>query len=343
MVGFVSPERVLMPTIKDVARRAGVSVATVSAVINSDSGVNVSEEKRLSVLKAIEELNYRPNRIAQALSKRQTKTIAYVVPTISNAFFSQMAHFIEDRAFEREYGVYLCTTHSDLKRVDLYMDILIENRVAGVITTLTWDIIEQGFIDAIRDEGIPIVGLAGARAVDGLDTVTIDDVMVGRVAVRHLIDRGHRRIGFIGIKESRTTQERFAGYLEALRESGIEVNENYVELGTGFAREDGYQLADALYSRCPELTAVFVYNDVMAAGVIDRFRDMGVKIPGEMAVVGCDNSIADYTRPKLTTLDFSKEKMVDDAMNLLFRRIAKEKFPYEHIKAVPQLIVKEST
>ncbi|HQD17577.1 MAG: LacI family DNA-binding transcriptional regulator [Bacillota bacterium] len=332
-----------MPTIRDVAKRAGVSVATVSAVINADSGVNVSEEKRRSVEKAIEELNYRPNRIAQALSKRQTKTIAYVVPTISNEFFSQMAHFIEDRAFEREYGVYLCNTHSNLERVDLYMDILIENQVAGVVTTLTWDIIEQGFIDGIRAEGIPIVGLAGARVVDGLDTVTIDDVMVGRVAVTHLIDRGHRKIGFIGIKDSRTTGERLAGYLEALRESGIEVSDDYIGLGTGFSREDGYQLAGALYSRCPEMTAVFVYNDVMAAGAIDRFRDMGVRIPDEMAVVGCDNSISDYTRPKLTTLDFSKEKMVEDAMDLLFRRIAKEKSPYNQIKVVPQLIVKESS
>lgn len=332
-----------MPTIKDVARRAGVSVATVSAVINSDSGVNVSEERRRSVEKAIEELNYRPNRIAQALSKRQTKTVAYVVPTISNAFFSQMAHFIEDRAFEREYGVYLCNTHSNLERVDLYMDILIENRVAGVVTTLTWDIIEQGFIDAIRAEGIPIVGLAGARVVDDLDTVTIDDVMVGRVAVTHLISRGHHKIGFIGIRDSRTTQERLAGYLDALREAGIEANDDHIELGTGFAREDGYQLADALYSRCSELTAVFVYNDVMAAGAVDRFRDIGVKVPGEMAVVGCDNSISDYTRPKLTTLDFSKERMVEDAMDVLFRRIAKETSPYRHMKVVPQLMVKESS
>lgn len=332
-----------MPTIKDVAKRAGVSVATVSAVINSDSGVNVSDLRRRSVEKAIEELNYRPNRIAQALSKRQTRTIAYVVPTISNAFFSQMAHDIEDRAFEREYGVYLCNTHSNLERVDLYKNILIENRVAGVVTTLTWDVLERGFIEAISEEGIPIVGLAGARVLEGLDTVTIDDVMGGRIAVRHLIDRGHRKIGFIGIKESRTTQERLAGYMQALSESNIEVDGDYVELGTNFAREDGYQLADALYSRCPELTAVFVYNDVMAAGAVDRFRDDGVKVPGQVAVVGCDNSIADYTRPKLTTLDFSKEKMVKDAMDLLFRRIGKEDFAPVHIKVVPQLIEKESS
>jgi DNA-binding LacI/PurR family transcriptional regulator len=332
-----------MPTIKDVARRAGVSVATVSAVINADSGVNVSKERKRSVEQAIAELNYRPNRIAQALSKRQTKTIAYVVPTIRNEFFSQMAHFIEDKAFDREYGVYLCNTHSNLDRIDLYMDILIENRVAGIVATLTWDIIERGFIEAITSEGIPIVGLAGARVVDGIDTVTIDDVMVGRIAVSHLIERGHRKIGFIGIRDSKTTEKRLRGYLDALREAGIEVLDDCVQLGVSFSRQDGYELAGELVRRCPEVTAVFVYNDVMAAGAIDRFNDLGISVPGQIAIVGCDNSIAQYTRPKLTTLDLAKEKMVEDAMDALFRRIGKEKFAPEHIRAVPQLIVNESS
>jgi DNA-binding LacI/PurR family transcriptional regulator len=223
------------------------------------------------------------------------------------------------------------------------MDILIENRVAGIVATLTWDIMEQGFIEAISAENIPIVGLAGARVVEGIDTVTIDDVMGGRIAVRHLIERGHRNIGFIGIKESKTTEERLRGYLDALREAGIEVRDDFVQLGESFAREDGYELAGELYCRCPEITAIFVYNDVMAAGAIDKFNDLGVSVPGQMAVVGCDNSIAEYTRPKLTTLDFSKDKMVEDAMGVLFRRISKERFEPEHIKAVPQLIVNESS
>ncbi len=332
-----------MPTIRDVASRAGVSVATVSAVINSDSGVKVSKELTSKVEKAIRELNYRPNRIAQALSRKQTRTIAYVVPTVSNAFFSQIAHHIEDKAFARKYGVYLCNTHSKLDRVELYKDILIENKVAGVVVTLTWDIVNKDFIKALQEENIPIVGLAGARISQEIDTVTIDDLRGGEMAAQHLIKKGHNQIGFIGIEDSKTTEERLKGYLKALNQAGIKTDNRFIELGSNFSREEGYRLAEALYRKCSGISAIFVYNDVMAAGVIDRFNDYGISIPEEVAIVGYDNSIANYTRPKLTTLDLSKKEMVEKAIDILFKRIEKEDFPLKHERIIPELIVQEST
>lgn len=332
-----------MPTIKDVAKHAGVSVATVSAVINRDSGVKVSKELTEKVEKAIKEMNYRPNRIARALSRKQTQTIAYVVPSVSNAFFAQLAQRIEDKAFEKKYGVYLCNTHSNVDRVELYKDILIENRVAGVITTLTWDIIETGFIEAIQEEKIPIIGLAGARVIEGIDTITINDLRGAELATRHLVDKGHQKIGFIGIKDSKTTEQRLMGYQKALTEAGLEMEASYIEMGENFSREDGYQLAQKLYRRCPDLTALFVYNDNMAAGALDYFNDLGLRVPGEMAIVGYDNSVASYTRPKLTTMDLYKEKMVEVAMDLLFRRIAREEFPFRHEQIQPQLVIGESS
>lgn len=332
-----------MATIKNVAKRAGVSVATVSAVINKNSGVNVSKELTRRVEDTIREMNYRPNRIAQALSLNRTRTIAYVVPTISNTFFSQLAHFIENNAFDINYGVYLCNTHGKIDRVNLYRDILIENRVAGVLTSLTWDIIETGFIESIQKENIPIVGLAGARILEKLDTVSIDDVMGGKISVNHLIKRGHKKIAFIGARESKTTEERLKGYSIALGEAGIEIDEKLIILGNNFDRIEGYNLARKLYLRYSEFTAVFVYNDEMAAGVIDRFNDYGIIIPDEIAVVGYDNSVANYTRPKLTTLDLFKKKMVDIAMDILISRIKKKEFPYRQEKIAPRLIIKESS
>ena len=332
-----------MPTIKDVAKHAGVSVATVSAVINRDSGVKVSKKLTEKVEKAIKEMNYRPNRIARALSRKETQTIAYVVPTVNNTFFSQMAHLIEDKAFEKKYGVYLCNTHSMVERVALYKDILIENRVAGVITTLTWDIIENGFIEAMREEEIPIIGLAGARRVDGIDTITFHDVRGGELATQYLLEKGHRKIGFIGIEESKTTEQRLKGYKKALMEAKVEVDERYIERGKSFNREEGYILAHKLYRKCPEVTAIFVYNDIMAAGVLDGLNELGLRVPGEIAVVGYDNSVASYTRPKLTTMDLFKEKMVDEAMDILFRRIAREEFEPRHEQILPKLVVGESS
>ena len=280
-----------MPTIKDVAKHAGVSVATVSAVINRDSGVKVSKELTEKVEKAIKELNYRPNRIARALSRKQTQTIAYVVPSVSNAFFAQMAQLIEDKAFAKRYGVYLCNTHSNSDRVELYKDILIENRVAGVITTLTWDIIEKGFIEAIQEENIPIIGLAGARVVEGIDTITFNDVRGAEIATNYLLEKGHQKIGFIGIKNSKTTKQRLQGYKKALHGAKLEVDERYIERGKSFNREEGYTLAQKIYEKCPDLTALFVYNDVMAAGVLDGLNDLGLRVPRDVAVVGYDNSV----------------------------------------------------
>ncbi|HHT48919.1 MAG TPA: LacI family transcriptional regulator [Firmicutes bacterium] len=332
-----------MPTIKDVAKRAGVSVATVSAVINRDSGVKVSKKLTEKVEEAIKELNYRPNRIARALSRKQTQTIAYVVPTVNNTFFSQMAQMIENQAFEKKYGVYLCNTHSMVDRVELYKDILIENRVGGVITTLTWDIIENGLIEAMQEEEIPIIGLAGARVIDGIDTITFNDVGGAELATRHLLAKGHQKIGFIGIEESKTTEQRLKGYKKALNDANLELDEKYIERGKSFSREEGYALAQKLCQRAPEMSAIFVYNDVMAAGVLDSLNNLGLRIPQDVAVVGYDNSVASYTRPKLTTMDLFKEKMVEEAMELLFKRIAREEFEPRHEEILPRLVIGEST
>lgn len=332
-----------MPTIKDVARHAGVSVATVSAVINQDSGVKVSKELTEKVEKAIKEMNYRPNRIARALSRKQTQTIAYVVPSVSNAFFAQMAQLIEDKAFAKRYGVYLCNTHSNLDRVELYKDIIIENRVAGVITTLTWDIVEKGFIEALQEEQIPIIGLAGAQVVEGIDTFTFDDVRGAEIATNHLLKKGHQKIGFIGIKNSKTTKQRMKGYKKALDGAKLEVDERYIEKGRSFNREEGYTLAQKLFQKCPDLTALFVYNDVMAAGVLDGLNDLGLRVPGDVAVVGYDNSVASYTRPKLTTMDLFKEQMVAEAVDCLFKRIAREEFELRHEEILPKLVIGESS
>ncbi|HBL37034.1 MAG TPA: transcriptional repressor PurR, partial [Firmicutes bacterium] len=110
-----------------------------------------------------------------------------------------------------------------------------------------------------------------------------------------------------------------------------------------FNREEGYILAHKLYRKCPEVTAIFVYNDIMAAGVLDGLNELGLRVPGEIAVVGYDNSVASYTRPKLTTMDLFKEKMVDEAMDILFRRIAREEFEPRHEQILPKLVVGESS
>lgn len=332
-----------MATIKDVAKKAGVSVATVSAVINKDSDVNVSDKLSQKVKKAVKDLNYRPNRIARALSKQESSIIAYVVPSVQNNFFSQMAHFIENCAFKKDFGVYLCNTHCKLDRVDLYKKNLIENRVAGVIVTLTWGVLESDFIEDMFKEGIPVVGLAGARVRKDISTVTINDKKGAQMGVNYFVKRGHSIIGFIGVKNSRTTKVRLEGYKKSLKENNIEINNDLISLGEDFSREEGYILAEQLLKKVPEMTALFVYNDIMASGVIDKFNNLGINVPGDIEVIGYDNSVAGFIRPKLSTMALPKEKMANIAMELLFDKINKKSSDIYHKKVLPELIIRNST
>jgi DNA-binding LacI/PurR family transcriptional regulator len=332
-----------MATMKDVAKLAGVSVATVSAVINTDSGVNVSDKLTKRVEQAIEELNYRPNRIARALSRKETNTLAHLVPAIDNKFFSQIAKTVEDMAFERGYSVYLCNTESKTDRVELYMKNLLENRVDGIITTLTWEITESDFIETITSEGIAVVGLAGGRIIDEIDTVTINNVDGGAIATKHLIDAGHSHIGFIGVQNSKTTEDRLAGFKKALKESEIDINEDYIELGSEFSRGEGFRLTEKLIKRRPELTAIFVYNDVMGTGVIDKLNELKMDIPEDIAIIGFDDSVATYVRPKLTTMALPKEEMSKLAIDMLFDRIKGSKEEPQHKSVLPKLVKREST
>ncbi|GAB6100460.1 substrate-binding domain-containing protein [Halanaerocella petrolearia] len=332
-----------MATMKDVAKKAEVSVATVSAVINKDSEVNVSDELTKRVEQAVRELNYRPNRIARALSSQTTHTLAYIVPSVSNNFFSQIAKYIEDMAFEKGYSVYLCNTESQIDRANLYTKNLLENRVDGIITTLTWEVIQSDLIETVISEDIPIVGLAGARVIGEIDTVTIDDLAGGRTATEHLLNQGHSKIGFIGVKESKTTEQRLSGFKKALNEAGIDVNEDYIELGDEFSRQEGFRLSKRLIQRNPELTAIFVYNDIMGTGVIDNLNELEIKIPADMAIIGFDDSVATYIRPNLSTMALPKHEMSRLAIDMLFKRMKDVTVELGHEKVLPKLIRREST
>ena len=336
-----------MATIKDVAEKAEVSVATVSAVVNRDSDVNVSQELTRKVEQAVAELNYHPNRIARALSRKKTSTIAYIIPSISNQFFSDLTEIIEERSFDRGYGVYICNTGGSEKRIRLYLNNLIESRVDGVIVTLIWPILEYKFVQKLLAADIPVVGLAGAREVQTIDTVTIADKQGGSLAAEYLWKTGYYSIGFIGVEQSRTTEKRLSGINAYLypenRDNNSSNNSCHVKLGSDFSRREGYNLMKQLLAETSELDAVIVYNDVMATGVLDYLAEKKMKIPQEMAVLGFDDSVACYTRPQLSTMALNRKKLAVRAVEMLFERIAEKTGQVRHEKLVPRLIERETT
>ena len=332
-----------LTTIRDVAKLAEVSVATVSAVINKDSGVKVSDKLTKKVEDAINELNYIPNRIARSLSRKENFTLGYIVPSITNEFFPQLAKAVEDIAFENNYGVYLCNTEGRKERAKYYLESLVENRVAGIITTMTWEIEEINFIESVLNQNIPIVGLAGARNNRKIDTVKPDDEEGARIAVKHLLDKGYKNIAFIGIKNSQTTKTRLNGYKQALLKSGINFNKDLVELSNSYNNNEIRSILEKIVKGCAEMDAVFVFNDVMGAAVIDTLHKIGKKIKDDIGLIAFDNSIGSFIIPKMTTMSIPKPEMANIAMERLFKRIKGDNSNPIHIKITPELIERETT
>ncbi|MGE5581213.1 MAG: LacI family DNA-binding transcriptional regulator [Bacillota bacterium] len=330
-----------MTTIRDVAKKAGVSVATVSAVINQSG--KVSEKLTFRVLEAIRELNYRPNRLARALSKKRTHIIGCLVPTIVNPFFPQVIKSVEDIAFQNNFGVFVCNSEGNAGKVNYYQQMLIETQVDGVIIALSWELAKPEVVNPFLEAGIPVVGLAGARRLDFIDCVVVDDVQGGFEATNHLISLGHSKIGFIGAKNSETTRLRLLGYQKALAAAGIEFNDQYTVLGSSFSEVEAYTLTKALLGRCPEITAIFTYNDMMALGAVSALTDNGIHIPAEVSVVGFDDSVSSFNLPKISTVAIPKEEMGRIAANILINRIEGQSGSPQIFEIRPQLVVRNST
>ena len=297
----------VLTTIKDVAARAGVSVATVSAVINDSRPV--SDRLRQRVLSAIEELQYRPNNVARALSTRKSYVIGGLVPSIANPFFPQIIKSVEETAFGHSFSVVICNTDGNVDKVYRYQEMLLEHRVAGVFLTLTWDLARPEVIQPFQEAKIPVVGLAGARTVAGIDNIMPDDAWGSRELTAILLRMGHRRIAFIGVQRSETTRLRLQGYRAAHADAGVEVQGGLIRLGSRFDEDEGYALTKRLLAERETFTALVAYNDVMAQGALTALAESGIRVPEDVSVAGYDDTVARFTRPKLTSVAIPKEEM----------------------------------
>lgn len=330
-----------MTTIRDVAKKAGVSVATVSAVINQSC--KVSDKLSARVLAAANELNYRPNRLARALSKKRTHLIGCLVPTIVNPFFPQIVKSVEDTAFQNNFGVFMCNSEGNPRKVAYYQQMLLETQVDGVIIALSWELAKPEVVNPFLEAGVPVVGLAGARRLDLIDCVVVDDVQGGFEATNHLLSLGHLQIGFIGIKNSETTRLRLLGYQKALKAANLPFEEKYIVLGSSFSEVEAYTLTKALFGRYPEITAIFAYNDMMALGTISALNDNGISVPVDVSVMGFDDSVASLSLPKISTIAIPKEEMGRIATHILISRIEGKSDLPNIFEIRPQLVVRNST
>jgi LacI family transcriptional regulator len=327
-------------TIKDVAQKAQVSIATVSAVINNTK--YVSDELKKRVEQAIAELGYRPNKIARSLKRKESRLIGVTVPELTNPYYPLMLKGLEDIALESGYNLILCTTGDDSKKEYDLLESMIDQRVDGVILSTVDDLASES-LKLLESEGIPYVLINRAPPNFGGNMVCVDSYQVGRIATNHLIEQGHRDILFLG-GDRQNSKERMKGFRDVLLEKKIESNENRM-MNTTYDIKKVYQDINKLISSGDVPSAIFAASDVMAFGAARALLDAGYRIPQDVSIVGSDNiPFSGDFRVPLTTVEVYTYKIGKIGCEIMMKMLSdKENSQPSKIVLQPELVLRESS
>jgi LacI family transcriptional regulator len=327
-------------TIKDVAAHAAVSVATVSAVINGNKYVSPELAERVKA--SIAELGYERNSLARSLKTQTSHTIGLIISDITNPFFTSIVRGVEDVANEHHYSLILGNTDEDLKKEMSYVRLLESKRADGLIVAVTTG--SHEYLHAGSAHHLPLVSIDRSLFELGIDAVLVDNVAGARMAVEHLIALGHCRIGTVtGIAGITTTEERLAGYRQALEAHGIPFDPALV--ATADSRvEGGENGAMQLLTQPGERpTALFLMNGLMVIGALQALTKLGLRCPEDIALVGFDDfEWASVLHPQLTTVRQPTYEIGQMAAQFLFDRLEKRDREARELRLRPQLIVRES-
>jgi len=329
-------------TLRDVARRAGVSVRTVSNVVNDFP--YVSPETRARVQKALDELGYRPNLVARNLRRGRTGMIALVVPELAVPYFAELADLVMAEAGEHGYTTIIDQTHGDIERE---RQIIHPSTRAMLFDGLIFSPLGMGEAELRQRVKTPIVLLGERIAGGGFDYVAFDNVAAARRATEHLIALGRRRIAAIGAQpwdHGETAQYRTQGYHDALVSAGRSVEPDLLVRTPHFHRADGAAAMARLLDLPEPPDAVFCFNDLLALGAIRTLLERGYRVPEDVAVIGFDD-IEDgrYSTPTLTTVSPDKQRIAAAAVEYLLERLEGEDKAPRTLMVDFTLVVREST
>lgn len=327
-----------MASIKDVAARAGVSTATVSRVMANKS--HIRPEIRDRVLAVVEELNYRPNRVARSLRVQRSSAIALIVSDIRNPFFTAVSRAVEDVAYQHGLSVMLCNTDEDPQKEALYLDLVQGERVAGVIFSPTLRIAET--FGQVVDLSVPLVVIDRRVSGRDVDSVLLDNEDAAYRLVDHLIGHGRRRIGgFFGIG-STTGRERREGYLRALQDHDLPLIPELVHYMDAKA-DNGYRAAQKLLGLPVPPDALFTSNGVLSTGAFRALRDSRVAIPDDIAFASFDETMwTPLVEPAVTVIEQPTYEIGQIAAELLLRRIEEPTRPTRQVILKGKLVVRQS-
>lgn len=330
-------------TIKDIARELKISPSTVSRALKNHP--DISMETKRAVNELARKYNYQPNAVALSLKQRRTNTIGVIIPEIVHFFFSSVISGIEDVAYDAGFNVIICQSNEKYQREVVNIRTLLANRVDGILVSISKETTDFDHLYKVRDNEVPIVFYD--RVVPGFDAdqVIVDDLEAGYQATKHLISCGRRKIiHFAGPQNLLISQFRKEGYLNAMREAGIKVRDEWVIEADNF--EKGRIAALKLMDDKISFDAIFTVNDLTAIGAMQALQKRGITIPGQVAIVGySDGRLSGITTPGLTSVDQHGYEMGTVATEMLLKRILNENdnFPYETKVLNTKLIVRESS
>lgn len=329
-----------MATIREVAQTAGVSVTTVSHVINQTRFVSLETKKR--VLSAMQQLNYRPNSLARSLRRGETYTIGLIVPDSANPYFAEVARIMEEKAFRASYSTILCNSDNDLEKERRYTEVLINKQVDGIIFMACGDDIAS--LKELVDRRIPAVVVDRLLDQMEVDSVVSDNLQGGYLATQHLIEIGHQNIAIIrGPSNVTPSARRFDGYLQALKTYNLIVDQTLIKSGN-FHPPSGYQATKELLSKPTRPDAIFACNDLMAIGALRAVHELGFSVPDDISIIGYDNiELALFTQPALSTIAQPIQSIADRAVQLLLDRIENPYFPTKRETLSNQIVIRSTT
>ena len=335
-------------TIKDIAKRCGVGVSTVSRAINNHPDINPATRER--IMAVVQETGFVPNDSARCLKRTETNSIALLVTGISNPMFTEMIRIMEAGVEKRGYSTILRHVGPQEEPIALAQTLVRERKVRGIVF-LGGEFVHD--VNALEQIGVPFVfatvpedpsasaALNAARGEGRVRCVkvSIDDTQAGYDAAQYLMSLGHERIGLIlqGLDQHSVGQLRFRGFTKAMSEQGLAADESRIQSVTQgpdhFTMRNGYNAAAELIARCPDLSAIFCFSDVLAIGACRGLIDAGRRIPEDVSVLGCDGiEMGEYMNPRLSTLRQPFEDIAGEAVRLLFEMIDdKDVRPADHI------------
>lgn len=330
-------------TIRDVARAAGVHPGTVSRALNEQTRALVNPKTAERVIRAAQELGYRPNPIARGLKTNRSHTVGVLIPDLTNPLFPPIIRGIEDRLQNVGYTLLTVNTDNDAERERSHLEALVARQVDGLISATAR--LDVAVLAEVAASGVPVV-LVNRSLEDGsLPAVTVDDRRGLALAVEHVVALGHKRIGHIaGPQNVSTGHRRHLGFLEAMRAAGLPAPEQRITFCGAYSEAQGATACEELLDREPQITAIIAANDRLAIGCYDALYARGLSCPEDLSIVGFnDMPLVDRLRPPLTTVRVPQREIGSVAADLLLASLTDGSLAKDQILLDPALIVRGST